>query len=313
MSQPHSQAFSPVRLALPLIALVAALALVGPAQPGNQQGDDHGARHYVGAIANAPGSALFGLAIEDGEAVAYVCSNDHAFNKAHARWYRGQVVNGKFEAASPDGQSLTAIFKDRAWHATIKAKGKELSAEAAPVPAKHQAGVYRSADEVAGADYVTGWVIGLNGENVGARQKVKAVKDQNLQVQPAPGLNGIKAVPPLLGAKVTIIETPFQLVSQGEFIEFTPKWSVQLGKASDFQLVAFDVKLTLTTKDGQSFTDTKSKLPANTTTTKLKGPSGAITGSDPQAFTIQVTAFGRKGNNKAAGPIATATKSQSFP
>ena len=58
---------------------------------------------FVGPVQCGEKTARIGLVADGDSYLAYVCSQDEAFNRDHARWFKGTVAGGKLE-----GKSATA-------------------------------------------------------------------------------------------------------------------------------------------------------------------------------------------------------------
>src|SRR5437763_13681808 len=82
-----SERESPMRKIVSLGLLFAAASTFLAAQHEHA----HPAKSYVGKLVKAPGGAMIGVVVEGDQFLAYVCSNDEAFNDTHARWFRGKV------------------------------------------------------------------------------------------------------------------------------------------------------------------------------------------------------------------------------
>jgi len=132
-----------------------------------QHGDDHpAATTFVGALAKAPGGAKIGVVIEGEHFLAYVCSDDDAFNATHARWFRGMVGKPGILKAESGGVNLSAKL------AGGKVTGSVTGADKSPLAftaAEASAGGVFRAEVIDGTDhYIVGWVRADDGATAGA-------------------------------------------------------------------------------------------------------------------------------------------------
>src|SRR5687767_5081290 len=99
-----------MRFAVIGLALMLVLGLVacsGPNEPAAPAAG--GATSYIATMTGAPASARVGLVLEGSKFVVYVCSLDDAFNLTSARWYEGELTDGKtITGTSADGVTLNA-------------------------------------------------------------------------------------------------------------------------------------------------------------------------------------------------------------
>lgn len=116
------------------------------------------------AVGNVEGhdSARIGIAVEGKDILAYVCSQDAAFNESYARWFKGKAeADGSFTIAPPnpkDPARLKGSLGETIKGSMLAADGKVLAYSAAAVD-DGVSGLYRAEDEVDGDKYVLGWVV----------------------------------------------------------------------------------------------------------------------------------------------------------
>src|SRR5215204_2160742 len=100
----------PARLLGVVAAIVSILAMAWPVNAqGTTPATTTGSRTMVAKL-NDSGSNVWIAAIvdPDGWAAVAAASDNDAWNAQHAKWFRGQVVNGQFTGQSTDGTVLTA-------------------------------------------------------------------------------------------------------------------------------------------------------------------------------------------------------------
>ena len=98
---------------LRLVGLVAAVvSILAIAWPVNAQGttpSTTGSRTMVAKLNDSGANVwIAGIMDADGYAAVAAISDSDAWNAQHAKWFRGQVVNGQFTGQSTDGATLTA-------------------------------------------------------------------------------------------------------------------------------------------------------------------------------------------------------------
>ncbi|HLI28707.1 MAG TPA: hypothetical protein VKZ60_16700 [Chloroflexota bacterium] len=118
------------------LLLVVASGLPSLAAPSQEP-----TRGYVGTIAGAEAhDALVAVVVApDGQAIAYVCSADDAWNQEHSRWYTGELTaQGALAATARDGKQLVGqVYGD-----TLSGTVGGLAFRAELVP-EGTAGLYR--------------------------------------------------------------------------------------------------------------------------------------------------------------------------
>jgi hypothetical protein len=115
--------------------LLASMTLFGGAASSQEP-----PRGYVGTIAEAEQrDALVAIVVApDGQAIAYVCSADDAWNQEHSRWYVGELTaQGALTATARDGKQLVGqVYGD-----TLSGTVGGLAFRAEPISGS--AGLYR--------------------------------------------------------------------------------------------------------------------------------------------------------------------------
>ena len=110
-----------------LLGLLVALSPARADEPGKGDGPAP-AEVLVGPLDGAVSSARVGLVANDTKFLAYVCSQDEAFNTACSRWTTGAVEGGQFEGKSADGKvSIRGAVQDGAARGTVTAGDKEMA------------------------------------------------------------------------------------------------------------------------------------------------------------------------------------------
>lgn len=104
--------------------------------------------------------ATVAIAIQDGEAIAYVC--DGAEIEA---WLRGSAIAGQLDLTGKNGAELIGTFTDAAASGQVSAGGVTWTfiVDAVTEPS----GLYRIAEDVVGARIDGGWIVLPDGRQVG--------------------------------------------------------------------------------------------------------------------------------------------------
>src|SRR5262249_9105191 len=143
------------------------------------------ARTYVGAVEGAPRSARVGVVADGADFVAYVCSQDDGFNKAHSHWLKGKVAGNRL-SGEPGGLKIAAELKDDKVEGSLTADGKTLKFSAAAVEPGGPAALYRAEDTADGEHYVLGWVIDADGAAIGNQRNTGSGDARALKTAPPP-------------------------------------------------------------------------------------------------------------------------------
>ncbi|HVJ81073.1 MAG TPA: hypothetical protein VNC50_08390, partial [Planctomycetia bacterium] len=143
---------------------------------------------FIGKLEGAPASARIGIVIEGDAFIAYLCSQDAAFNEANSRWYRGPVDGGKFKAEVA-GTTISGSVDGE--NASGEAAGMKFAAATVAEPTL--AGLYRAEVATDEGDLVAGWVVDGDEEVAGAVTNKKTKKTAT----PPPAGKGGEGVPEL--------------------------------------------------------------------------------------------------------------------
>jgi hypothetical protein len=124
-------------------------------------------RTFIGTPDGAPRSARIGVVTNGTAFVAYVCSQEDAFNKACSQWIKGTVAGKSKLQGEVAGVKLDAELNGDKIDGTLTADGKTLKFSAAAVEPGGCTGLYRAEDAVDGENFVLGWIVDADGSTVG--------------------------------------------------------------------------------------------------------------------------------------------------
>src|SRR5260370_23530600 len=163
--------FAGAALTAALAALFAVHGPGGPARaarpaPAEEPPAAAEARTYIGPLEGAPRSARVGVITDGADFIAYVCSQDDAFNKDHSQWLKGPVADGKLKGEAGGVKIDAQLLPDKV-EGSLTAAGKTLKFSAAAVEPGGCSGLYRAEDDADGAHYVLGWIADADGAVVG--------------------------------------------------------------------------------------------------------------------------------------------------
>ena len=113
---------------------------------------------YAGRVDG--GAATVAIAINGGQAVAYVCDG-----RQIEAWLQGPASGGTMALIGAGGANLTGTYGDGVSAGSVAADGRAWTFTA-PV-AQEPAGLYRATASVAGARVVGGWIVLSDGSQVG--------------------------------------------------------------------------------------------------------------------------------------------------
>src|SRR3954463_1643090 len=118
-----------VRLLGIIAAIVSILAMTWPVSAQGTTPAATGSRTMVAKLNDLGVNVwIAGIMDSDGSAAVAAASDNDTWNAQHARWFRGQVVNGTFTGQSTDGTTLTAqhdgtqlqgTINGQPWSATV--------------------------------------------------------------------------------------------------------------------------------------------------------------------------------------------------
>jgi len=118
-----------VRLLGIIAAIVSILAMTWPVSAQGTTPAATGSRTMVAKLNDSGVNVwIAGIMDSDGSAAVAAASDNDTWNAQHARWFRGQVVNGTFTGQSTDGTTLTAqhdgtqlqgTINGQPWSATV--------------------------------------------------------------------------------------------------------------------------------------------------------------------------------------------------
>jgi hypothetical protein len=128
---------------------------------------------YAGRVDG--GAATVAIAINGGQAVAYVCDG-----RQIEAWLQGPASGGTMALIGAGGANLTGTYGNGVSAGSVAADGKAWTFTA-PV-AQEPAGLYRATATVAGARVVGGWIVLPDGSQVG-------VMTEDGRRAPAPSLD----------------------------------------------------------------------------------------------------------------------------
>ncbi len=98
-----------------LLALSSGLAHASPAPSAGSQTPtpEEQVRTFVGNIGGLENidAKFVAIVAPNGNAVAYLSSNDHAWNQQNSKWYVGQAGGGRLTARASDGTELTGTLQ----------------------------------------------------------------------------------------------------------------------------------------------------------------------------------------------------------
>jgi hypothetical protein len=142
---------------------------------------------YAGGVGG--GGATIAIAVKDGQAIAYLC--DGATAEA---WLKGTAQGGKLDLTG-ENANLTGTYGNGVADGVVTAVGRDWSFSVSKVEAP--SGLYRASVDVANATIVGGWIVLVDGTQVGTQRKGGAVS-------PAPPLNVANGTSVLGGTTVTV-------------------------------------------------------------------------------------------------------------
>jgi hypothetical protein len=199
-----------------LFAIQGAETTVLAARPVAEEEAATPARTYLGPIEGAPRSARLGIVANNTAFVAYVCSQDDAFNKSHSQWIKGAVADRQLKG-EVGGVKIDGVLADGKVEGSLTVQGKTLSFSAVGVAEDSPAGLFRAEDKVDDEHFVFGWVIDTDGSMIGNRRNI-TTGDAQAQKGLPPGLTAPQGqasdkATPITGAPVI---SPNKPLPQGE-------------------------------------------------------------------------------------------------
>lgn len=114
---------------------------------------------WAGAVDG--GGVSIAIAVHDGVAVAYLCDG-----KELEAWLQGTAVDGKLTLTGKNGAALTGTFGNGKATGTVNAAGRTWNFTASAEQAK-SGGLYRISQLVNNVRVVCGWIVFLDGRQVG--------------------------------------------------------------------------------------------------------------------------------------------------
>jgi hypothetical protein len=119
----HGTSLMPVVLGT-LLVLSSGLAHASPAPSASSQTPAPGvqqARTFVGNVSGLQNIDAKFVAVvgPNGNAVAYLSSNDQAWNQQYSKWYVGQASGGRLTARASDGTELTGTLQGNTVTGTV--------------------------------------------------------------------------------------------------------------------------------------------------------------------------------------------------
>lgn len=106
------------------------------------------------------GAATIAIAVDGGQAVAYLCDG-----KRVESWLQGTAANGALNLTGSHNGSLTGSYANGVATGAVAAGGHQWTFTARTVT--KPSGLYRASAEVSGARIVAGWIVLADGSQVG--------------------------------------------------------------------------------------------------------------------------------------------------
>jgi serine/threonine-protein kinase len=106
------------------------------------------------------GTSTVGIAVHNGQAIAYLCDG-----KKIEAWLQGTAAGGQLTMTGKNGASLTGTYTTTGATGQVNAAGKTWTFKAPPV--SKPSGLYRATAVIRNAKIVGGWIILADGTQVG--------------------------------------------------------------------------------------------------------------------------------------------------